>query len=63
MKDAPAELPNSLNLPFVEALYADFLKDPSSVDPQWRRYFEALRNGDRALTAPRLAPTDRKSVV
>ncbi len=56
MNDRMAELPNSLNLPFVEGLYADFLRDPASVSPEWRSYFEALGNGDGALKAPRLAP-------
>src|SRR5437879_6173252 len=56
MKDAPAELPNSLNLPFVEALYAEFLKDRSSVEPQWCRYFETIGNGDGALKEAKLQP-------
>lgn len=28
---------------FLESLYEQFLADPSSVDPDWRGYFEALR--------------------
>ena len=30
------------NLPFVEELYFQFLNDPASVDPSWRRYFQSL---------------------
>jgi 2-oxoglutarate dehydrogenase E1 component len=30
------------NLPFVEDLYFQFLNDPASVDPAWRRTFEGL---------------------
>lgn len=30
------------NLPFVEELYAEFCKDPGSVDDSWRSYFESL---------------------
>src|SRR5437667_9028723 len=56
MNNPPAELPNSVNLPFVEGLYTDFLKDPASVDPEWRRYFETLANGDGALKEARLQP-------
>src|SRR5436309_6478674 len=56
MNNPPAELPNSLNLPFVEALYADFLKDPASVEPEWRRYFETLGNGDPTLNGAKLQP-------
>ena len=32
--------PNSLSLAFIEGLYADFLQDPDSVEPEWRDYFE-----------------------
>ena len=35
------------NLPFVEELYFQFLNDPASVDPSWRRYFQSL-NGSGA---------------
>ena len=34
--------PSFSNLGFVEKLYFDFLKDPASVDPTWRAYFESL---------------------
>src|SRR6185369_12146 len=30
------------NLPFVEDLYFQFLNDPASVEPAWRRTFEGL---------------------
>jgi 2-oxoglutarate dehydrogenase E1 component len=50
------ETPDSWNLPFVERLYADFARDPASVAPEWRRYFEQVKNGERA-EAPRLAPS------
>src|SRR3982751_2066132 len=33
------------NLPFVEELYFQFLNDPASVDPTWRRYFQGLNGG------------------
>ncbi len=38
---------DSESLAFVEALYLDYLNDPSSVDEPWRRYFDDLpgRNG------------------
>ena len=35
------------NLPFVEELYFQFLNDPASVDPTWRRTFQGL-NGNGA---------------
>ncbi|MGH7263642.1 MAG: 2-oxoglutarate dehydrogenase E1 subunit family protein, partial [Candidatus Rokuibacteriota bacterium] len=38
----PMTLPNPGNLRFVEELYREFLRDPASVAPDWRRYFERL---------------------
>jgi 2-oxoglutarate dehydrogenase E1 component len=48
--------PSSLSLPFVEGLYADYLRDPRSVSEDWQRYFEALGNGVQRLP-PRLGPS------
>ena len=31
------------NAAFVEDLYERYAKDPSSVEPSWRAYFESLR--------------------
>src|SRR5215510_11395041 len=36
------------NAPYVEALYEQFLADPSSVDPKWREYFQKVRDGAAA---------------
>jgi len=47
---------NSWNLPFVERLYADFVRDPASVAADWRRYFEQIRNGERAEAAAFMSP-------
>jgi 2-oxoglutarate dehydrogenase E1 component len=33
------------NLPFAEELYFQYLRDPASVDPEWRRTFAALDSG------------------
>src|SRR4051812_27000503 len=30
------------NLPFVEDLYFQYLEDPATVDPTWRRTFQGL---------------------
>jgi 2-oxoglutarate dehydrogenase E1 component len=48
------DTPDSWNLPFVERLYAEFARDPASVAPDWRRYFDQVKNGEPAA-APRLA--------
>ncbi len=48
------------NLAFVESLWADFLRDPTSVNEEWRRYFETLGttggNGHRARLGPSFHP-------
>ncbi len=40
--------PNDLSLGFVEALYADFLKDANSVSEDWRSYFQNLEGATDA---------------
>src|SRR6195256_3053790 len=40
------------NAAFIEALYAQYLGDPNSVDGTWRAFFEAL--GDRGLSPTQL---------
>ena len=34
------------NAPFVEGLYEQYLKDPQSVEPRWRGYFDELQRLD-----------------
>ena len=34
------------NAPFIEALYEAYLKDPGSVEPRWRGYFDELQRLD-----------------
>ena len=33
------------NLAFLEELFEQYQNDPSSVDPEWRSYFDAMRTG------------------
>ncbi|MEO0600825.1 MAG: 2-oxoglutarate dehydrogenase E1 component [Myxococcota bacterium] len=35
------------NAPFLDQMYTRWLEDPASVEPQWRSYFETLRDGPR----------------
>src|SRR5438105_3248457 len=49
-------LPGPANLAFVEAMYQNFLRDPTSVSEDWRRYFADWGNGDR-FEKPRLGPS------
>jgi 2-oxoglutarate dehydrogenase E1 component len=45
------------NLPFVEELYFQYLHDPNSVEPSWRRYFEGLNgSGGNGAGASTLVP-------
>ncbi|MBX3131134.1 MAG: 2-oxoglutarate dehydrogenase E1 component [Polyangiaceae bacterium] len=48
--------PNPSNLPFVEALYADYLRDPSSVDSSWRDYFAELPAEPKLQLGPSFQP-------
>src|SRR5215207_11096869 len=34
------------NAPFIEALYESYLKDPQSIEPRWRSYFDELQRLD-----------------
>src|SRR5499426_2856522 len=51
------DLPNSVSLEFVEALYADFLRDPKSVTEDWRAYFQHLSEGNGSTKAEGLTPS------
>ena len=46
------------NLPFAEEIYFQFLRDPGSVAPEWRRLFEQLDGGNDAngVTAAAVVP-------
>src|SRR5262245_50902194 len=47
---------SSLSLAFVEGLYADYLRDPNSVAPDWRKYFDE-QGGRNWPGPPRLGPS------
>jgi 2-oxoglutarate dehydrogenase E1 component len=40
---------------FLEQLFSDFTRNPSSVPEQWRGYFERMKNGSPAATTERVA--------
>ena len=40
------------SLAFVEELFADYLRDPSTVSPEWRAHFDGLRNHGDTTTGP-----------
>jgi 2-oxoglutarate dehydrogenase E1 component len=39
------------NLAFAEELYFQFLRDPGSVEPAWRTYFQGLQSSDSGAAA------------
>src|SRR5262245_42507743 len=43
---------NILNLAFLERLYDDYVRDRSSVSPEWQKYFDAYRNGEATPARP-----------
>src|SRR5260370_14637504 len=53
------KVPNSVSLEFIEALYADYLRDPESVPPDWRRYFQGFSEGNGFSKGQSLTPTFR----
>src|SRR6185312_4497494 len=48
---------NPANLAFVEDLYEKFLRDASSVAPEWREYFGRVANGELRFPQPRFGPS------
>jgi 2-oxoglutarate dehydrogenase E1 component len=40
--------PNSANLAYVEDLYEQYLRDPTAVDPHWRRQFDRWSHDESA---------------
>ncbi|BDG10502.1 2-oxoglutarate dehydrogenase E1 component [Anaeromyxobacter paludicola] len=47
-----ATAPSAANLAFVEELYYDYLRDPSTVPETWRRYFDALPRPEGDVAPP-----------
>src|SRR5256885_14767997 len=50
-------LPSSVSLEFIEALYANYLRDPESVAPDWQQYFQALSEGNGFSNRKSLNPS------
>ena len=57
--DKVESLPTLLSLTLVEGLYAAYLRDPLSVPPDWRQYFEQISQGDAAIVRTQLGPSFR----
>ena len=58
------QVSNSANLAYIEALYAAYVVDPSSVDQDWRAYFAALNgNASDGQTTPMPSTREGKGAV
>jgi 2-oxoglutarate dehydrogenase E1 component len=54
---------NPGNLSFVEELYEKFLRDASSVEPEWREYFSRVANGELRFPQPRFGPSFKPASI
>jgi 2-oxoglutarate dehydrogenase E1 component len=52
-------LPGTANLPFVEGLYEDYLREPSSVSPDWQKYFAQIAEGEFRFPKPHFGASFR----
>jgi 2-oxoglutarate dehydrogenase E1 component len=52
---------NPANLAFVEDLYEKFLRDASSVSPEWQEYFSHIANGELRFPQPHFGPSFKPS--
>ena len=56
MSDKSFDYANLSNLAFIEKLYQDFLKDPSSIEPSWRYFFQGMEMAGSLQKFPYQAP-------
>ena len=61
--DSSEVAPNTLSLVFLEAMYADYLRDPNSVPPDYRSYFSELEHDDAFRRSPQIGPSFKPSSV
>lgn len=55
--------PGAANLAFVEALYEDYLSDPSAVAPDWRDYFAQVAEKEFRFPKPRFGPSFKPASI
>src|SRR5690348_6865262 len=50
------------NAPYLEEIHQRYVRDPNTVDAEWRQFFEGLRDSaDRVMAEARGAPWQRKN--
>src|SRR5215467_10166702 len=55
-KDAVSSL-GVVNVAFAEDMYEKFLRDASSVPPDWQKYFSEIADGELRFPKPRFGPS------
>jgi len=55
--------PSAANLAFVESLYEDYLRDPSSVAQDWQQYFSGIAENEFRFPKPRFGPSFQPSSI
>ena len=63
LEDTSTAPPAPVNLAFVEGLYEDYLRDPSSVPSDWQKYFADLGDGELRFPKPCFGPSFRPSSI
>lgn len=58
-----AALPTIANLDYVERLYGDYLRDPSTVSPDWQAFFKSQGNPSSTLTELSLGPRFQATTI
>src|SRR5688500_8710979 len=48
----PDPLPDSLSAEYVEGMFADYLEDPSRLDPAWQQFFQQLLAEENGRDTP-----------
>jgi 2-oxoglutarate dehydrogenase E1 component len=57
------ESPGAVNLAYVEGLYEDYLRDPSSVPSDWQPYFATYADREFRFPKPRFGPSFSPSSI
>src|SRR3954462_13245544 len=57
----PSDFANQSNAEYMDSLFQQYLKDPNSVDDQWRTFFAGFETG-MARLAPRTAGQEPSSL-
>ncbi len=56
-------LPGTINLPFAEGIYEQYLRDPNSVPEDWRQYFGAWADNELRFPSPSFGPSFKPTSI